>query len=134
FVSASWGFLLMFLCWAIVYIAVEDHHVVKVNNGCYQRNPDWKFPPKFPDVDECDDRRKLAVKIATALTTIGMFLGFYFTLVLSKWVSGLEWEEHLEKERRLEQWRSGHGANPNQKEKEKEGAHSNQKEEVVNIH
>ncbi|KAF9186771.1 hypothetical protein BGZ51_000847 [Haplosporangium sp. Z 767] len=101
FVSASWGFLLMFLCWAIVYIAVEDHHIEKVNKGCAELNPDWAE-------GECDSKRKKAVTLATALVTVGMVLGFYFTLVVSKWVSGLEWEEHLEEERRLDQWRSGH--------------------------
>ncbi|KAG0203244.1 hypothetical protein BGX28_004426 [Mortierella sp. GBA30] len=101
FVSASWGFLLMYLCWAIVYIAVEEHHVSKVNKGCMDRTG-WTE-------QECDDRRKKASVIAIALVTVSMTIGFYFTLVLSKWVSGLEWEEHLEEERRLEAWRSGHG-------------------------
>ncbi|KAK3807585.1 MAG: hypothetical protein J3Q66DRAFT_355790 [Benniella sp.] len=110
FVSASWGFLLMFLCWAIVYIAVEQHHVDDVNKGCALRNPDWEGTTK------CDDGRKQGALIATILTVVGMVIGFYVTLVLNKWVSGLEWEEHLEKERRLDQWRSGHGANPNEKE------------------
>ncbi|KAI7816870.1 hypothetical protein BC939DRAFT_28767 [Gamsiella multidivaricata] len=105
FVSFSWGFLLMFLCWAIVYIAVEEHHVEKVNKGCEERNPSW-------GEGVCDSRRKKAATIATALVTVGAILGFYFTLVLSKWVGGLEWEEHLEKERRLEQWRNGHGEKP----------------------
>ncbi|KAF9950758.1 hypothetical protein BGZ65_006395 [Modicella reniformis] len=108
FVSASWGFLLMFLCWAIVYIAVEENHVVKVNRGCIELT-DW-------EESKCDDRRKMAVTIAIALVTVGMVIGFYVTLVLNKWVSGLEWEEHLERERRLEQWRSGHGTNPDEKE------------------
>ncbi|KAF9965149.1 hypothetical protein BGZ70_005329 [Mortierella alpina] len=106
FVSASWGFILMYLCWAIVYIAVENHHVEKVNRGCIELTG-W-------DETKCDDRRKTAVTVATALTTIAMILGFYFTLVLSKWVSSIEWEEHLEEERRLEQWRSGHGEKPGQ--------------------
>ncbi|KAG0262403.1 hypothetical protein BG011_010200 [Mortierella polycephala] len=101
FVSACWGFILMFLCWAIVYIAVEDHHIEKVNNGCAELNPDWTE-------DECDSKRKTAVTVATALVTVASVFGLYFTLVVSKWVSGLEWEEHLEEERRLDQWRSGH--------------------------
>lgn len=96
----------MFLCWAIVYIAVENHHVAKVNAGCIELTG-W-------DEKKCDDRRKTAVTVATALTTIAMILGFYVTLVLSKWVSSLEWEEHLEEERRLEQWRSGHAEKPGQ--------------------
>ncbi|KAF9356041.1 hypothetical protein BGX26_005804 [Mortierella sp. AD094] len=108
FVSFSWGFLLMFLCWAIVYIAVEEHQAKKVNGECMNRNPSWTK-------EDCDGRRKKAATLATALVTIGMLFGLYFTMVLSKWVSGLEWEEHLEKERRLEQWRSGHGDNPNAK-------------------
>ncbi|GJJ74615.1 hypothetical protein EMPS_06973 [Entomortierella parvispora] len=101
FVSASWGFLLMFLCWAIVYIAVEDHHVEKVNDGCMAHNPSW-------GLKKCDDRRKTASLIATILVTIGMVLGFYLTLVVSKWVTAIEWAEHLEEERRLEEYRSGH--------------------------
>ncbi|KAG0055027.1 hypothetical protein BGZ83_009797 [Gryganskiella cystojenkinii] len=112
FVSASWGFLLMFLCWAIVYIAVEDHHIEKVNKGCMARNPDWSLT-------KCDDRRKTASLIATILVTIGMIFGFYFTLVLSKWVTAIEWAEHLEEERRLEEWRNGHGADPHVKGGEK---------------
>ncbi|KAI8353916.1 hypothetical protein B0O80DRAFT_65766 [Mortierella sp. GBAus27b] len=96
FVSASWGFLLMFLCWSIVYIAVEDHHVEKVNNGCDARNG-WGIP-------KCDDRRKLAIKIAIPLVVIGMVFGTYFTLVLNKWVSSIEWEEHLEREKRRGPW------------------------------
>ncbi|KAI1320947.1 hypothetical protein EDD11_009270 [Mortierella claussenii] len=107
FVSFSWGFLLMFLCWAVVYIAVEKHHVQKVNEGCMRRTG-WTEA-------KCDDRRNVAATIAIILTTIAMVFGMYFTLVLSKWVGSLEWEEHLEKERRLEQWRNGHGENPNLK-------------------
>ncbi|KAF8930534.1 hypothetical protein BGZ58_008189 [Dissophora ornata] len=108
FVSFSWGFLLMFLCWAIVYIAVEEHHVEKVNNGCMELNPTW-------GLEKCDDRRKTASTIAIALVTVAMVFGFYFTLVVSRWVSGIEWEEHLEEERGLEQWRNGHGENPHLK-------------------
>ncbi|KAF9954541.1 hypothetical protein BGZ65_003952 [Modicella reniformis] len=84
FVSASWGFLLMFLCWSIVYIAVEENHVDKT-----------------------------ASITAIILVVIGMIFGTYFTLVLSNWVSKIEWEEHLEMEKRLELWRSGKGENPN---------------------
>ncbi|KAF9427853.1 hypothetical protein BGZ94_004006 [Podila epigama] len=109
FVSASWGFLLMFLCWAVVYIAVEEHHVDKVNGGCLKRNRDWTLK-------QCDDRRKKASLIAIILTTIAMIFGIYFTLILSKWVSAIEWEEHLDEERRLEEWRNGHGENPHIKE------------------
>ncbi|KAF9301153.1 hypothetical protein BGZ74_007046 [Mortierella antarctica] len=109
FVSASWGFLLMFLCWAIVYIAVENNQDTKVNTGCMNRNPTWTL-------QQCDESRKRAALIATIMTVIGMVFGIYFTMVLSKWVSGIEWEEHLEEERRLEEWRSGHGANPHIKE------------------
>ncbi|KAF9586274.1 hypothetical protein BGW38_007555 [Lunasporangiospora selenospora] len=105
FVSASWGFILMFLCWSIVYIAVEKNHVEKVNNGCLDRNKDWTY-------QQCDDRRKTATLSAIILVTIGSLLSIYFTLVVSRWISRLEWEEHLENERRLEQWRSGHGENP----------------------
>ena len=101
FVSASWGFLLMFLCWAIVYIAVEEHHVDKVNKECEKHNPTW-------GLKRCDDRRKTASLIATILVTIGMVFGLYFTLVVSKWVTAIEWTEHLEAERRLEAYRSGH--------------------------
>ncbi|KAG0332787.1 hypothetical protein BG004_001100 [Podila humilis] len=109
FVSASWGFLLMYLCWAIVYIAVEEHHVDKVNTGCMNRNPSWTL-------QKCDDSRERAALIAIITTVIGMVLGIYCTLVVSKWVTGIEWEEHLDEERRLEQWRSGHGENPHIKE------------------
>ncbi|KAG0040583.1 hypothetical protein BGZ82_001038 [Podila clonocystis] len=109
FVSASWGFLLMFLCWAIVYIAVEMHHIDKVNTGCMGRNPTWTL-------QKCDSSRKRAALIAIILTVIGMVLGIYCTLVLSKWVSAIEWEEHLDEERRLEEWRNGHGENPHIKE------------------
>ncbi|KAF9432206.1 hypothetical protein BGZ76_011129 [Entomortierella beljakovae] len=101
FVSFSWGFLLMFLCWAVVYIVVEKQRLGKDGDDC---------------TEMCDEDRKKAGTIATALVTVGMVFGLYFTLVLSKWVGGLEWEEHLEKERRLDQWRSGHGENPNVKD------------------
>ncbi|KAF9578559.1 hypothetical protein BGW38_005578 [Lunasporangiospora selenospora] len=103
FVSASWGFLLMFLCWAVVYIAVEDHHAERVNGECVDRNKDNAWT-----LTECDDRRKKAVVVASVLVSIAMVIGIYFTLVLSKWVTSVEWEEHLERERRLDQWRSGH--------------------------
>ncbi|KAG0085335.1 hypothetical protein BGZ93_007889 [Podila epicladia] len=109
FISASWGFLLMFLCWAIVYIAVEANQPSKVNAGCMNRNPSWTL-------EKCDDSRKRAALTATIMTVIGMIFGIYFTMVLSKWVSAIEWEEHLDEERRLEEWRSGHGANPHIKE------------------
>ncbi|KAF9364793.1 hypothetical protein BGX34_000340, partial [Mortierella sp. NVP85] len=108
FVSASWGFLLMFLCWGIVYIAVEKHHVEKVNAGCIARTG-W-------DLQRCDDRRETAALVAIILVVIGMVFGAYFTLVLNKWVSAIEWEEHLEEEKRLELWRSGKGENPHGKE------------------
>ncbi|KAK5798921.1 hypothetical protein F5H01DRAFT_358614 [Linnemannia elongata] len=100
FVSASWGFLLMYLCWAIVYIAVENTHIEKVNRDCEERNPDW-------DDGRCEESRQSTVTIATVFVTIGMVLGIYFTLVVSRWVSGLEWEAHLEEEERLEKWRRG---------------------------
>ncbi|KAF9333396.1 hypothetical protein BGZ91_011272 [Linnemannia elongata] len=100
FVSASWGFLLMYLCWAIVYIAVENTHIEKVNRDCEERNPDW-------DDGRCEESRQSTVTIATVFVTIGMVLGIYFTLVVSRWVSGLEWEAHLEEEQRLEKWRRG---------------------------
>ncbi|KAG0075336.1 hypothetical protein BGZ92_002952, partial [Podila epicladia] len=106
FVSASWGFLLMLLCWAIVYIAVEEHHVDKVNMGCMNSNPSWTL-------QKCDDYRKKAAVVSSIMTTIGMVLGLYLTLVLSRWVSALEWNEHLEEERRLEEWRNGLGEDPN---------------------
>ncbi|KAF9910577.1 hypothetical protein EC991_006136 [Linnemannia zychae] len=105
FVSASWGFLLMYLCWAIVYIAVENNHIAKVNNDCEKLNPDW-------DDGECELSRQSTVTIATVFVTVGMILGIYFTLVVSRWVSGLEWEAHLEEEQRLEKWRSGQLENP----------------------
>ncbi|KAF8926771.1 hypothetical protein BGZ47_002536 [Haplosporangium gracile] len=105
FVSASWGFLLMYLCWAIVYIAVENNHIEKVNRDCEERNPDW-------DDGQCEESRQSTVTIATVFVTIGMVLGIYFTLVLSRWVSGLEWEAHLEEEQRLEKWRRGELENP----------------------
>ncbi|KAG0252924.1 hypothetical protein BG011_006670 [Mortierella polycephala] len=104
FVSAGWGFLLMFLCWGIVYIAVEEHHVDKVNNGCMARTG-W-------DLQKCNDRRKTASLVATILVAVGMVVGMYFTLVLSRWVSAIEWQEHLEEEERLAAWRSGKGENP----------------------
>ncbi|KAF9163886.1 hypothetical protein DFQ27_001372 [Actinomortierella ambigua] len=109
FVSCSWGFLLMFLCWAIVYIAVEDTHVDKVNTGCMDINPDWTL-------EECDSSRKRAATIATVMVTIGMLIGIYFTLVLSSWVSGIEWAEHLEAEKQLDDWRNGHGEQPHIKD------------------
>ncbi|KAG0236358.1 hypothetical protein BGW41_000439 [Actinomortierella wolfii] len=105
FVSCSWGFLLMFLCWAIVYIAVEDNHVDKVNAGCLERNPDWTL-------DKCNDRRKRAATVATVMVTIASIFGIYFTIVLSRWVSSLEWEEHLQAEKALEDWRNGRGEQP----------------------
>ncbi|KAF9926708.1 hypothetical protein BGZ67_007985 [Mortierella alpina] len=109
FVSACWGFFLMFLCWGIVYIAVEMHHIEKVNTGCMQRNPGWSLT-------QCDDRRKTAALVAIILVTIGMVLGIYFTMVLSRWVSSIEWAEHLEEEKRLADWRAGKGENPHIKE------------------
>ncbi|KAF9096262.1 hypothetical protein BGX27_001141 [Mortierella sp. AM989] len=104
FVSTSWGFLLMFLCWGIVYIAVEEHHVLKVNSGCMERTS-WTW-------DKCDQRRKTASLIAIILVSVGMVLGFYFTLILNRWVASIEWAEHLEEEKRLVEWRSGKGENP----------------------
>ncbi|KAG0067843.1 hypothetical protein BGZ89_005628 [Linnemannia elongata] len=109
FVSASWGFFLMLLCWGVVYIAVEIHHKEKVNTGCLKRNPTWSL-------QKCDDRRKTASIIAIVLVTFGMLLGFYFTLVLSRWVSSIEWAEHLEEEKRLADWRAGKAENPHIKE------------------
>ncbi|KAF9907040.1 hypothetical protein EC991_011344 [Linnemannia zychae] len=109
FVSACWGFLLMFLCWGIVYIAVERHHKEKVNNGCLRRNKSWSL-------QRCDDRRNTASIVAIALVTIGMLLGFYFTLVLSRWVSAIEWADHLDEEKRLADWRAGKAENPHIKE------------------
>lgn len=109
FVSASWGFLLMYLCWAIVYIAVEDSHIAKVNGGCLDHNPDWTL-------QVCDDYRKSASLITIITTCAGMVLGIYFTLAISHWVTGLEWEEHLEEERKLELWRNGKGEDPHVKE------------------
>ncbi|KAF9088624.1 hypothetical protein BGX29_000171 [Mortierella sp. GBA35] len=95
----------MFLCWAVVYIAVENNHIEKVNGDCEKRNPEW-------DEGACEESRKSTVTIATVLVTVGMVLGIYFTLVLSRWVSGLEWEAHLEEEERLEKWRNGQIDNP----------------------
>ncbi|KAF9295661.1 hypothetical protein BGZ88_001731 [Linnemannia elongata] len=109
FVSASWGFFLMLLCWGVVYIAVEIHHKEKVNTGCLKRNPTWSL-------QKCDDRRKTASIIAIVLVTFGMLFGFYFTLVLSRWVSSIEWAEHLEEEKRLADWRAGKAENPHIKE------------------
>ncbi|KAF9426198.1 hypothetical protein BGZ94_006832 [Podila epigama] len=100
FVSASWGFLLMFACWAIVYIVMEDHQVIKVNGGCMALNPTWT-------IEKCNSRRKTAVIVATILCTIGLVLGIYFTLVVSKWVGVVEWDEHVEEERHIEETRSG---------------------------
>ncbi|KAF9924750.1 hypothetical protein FBU30_005353 [Linnemannia zychae] len=105
FVSASWGFLLMLLCWAIVYIAVENNHIEKVNNDCMERNPDWNDY-------KCEESRASTVTIATVLVSVGLVFGIYFTLVVSRWVSGLEWEAHLEKEERLEKRRRGQIDNP----------------------
>ncbi|KAK5822323.1 hypothetical protein F5H01DRAFT_376741 [Linnemannia elongata] len=109
FVSASWGFFLMLLCWGVVYIAVEIHHKEKVNTGCLKRNPTWSL-------QKCDDRRNTASIIAIVLVTFGMLFGFYFTLVLSRWVSSIEWAEHLEEEKRLADWRAGKAENPHIKE------------------
>ncbi|KAF9978260.1 hypothetical protein BGZ73_003067 [Actinomortierella ambigua] len=109
FVSCSWGFLLMFLCWGIVYIAVEDNHVEKVNTGCMEINPGWTR-------EMCDKSRKRAATVATVLVTVGMIFGIYFTLVVSRWVSGIEWAEHLEAEKLLEDWRNGHGEQPHIKD------------------
>ncbi|KAI7831343.1 hypothetical protein BC939DRAFT_436750, partial [Gamsiella multidivaricata] len=105
FVSACWGFLLMLLCWGVVYIAVEMHHVKKVNEGCMYRNASWTLK-------QCDDRRKTAGVVAIVLAAIGMLFGIYFTLVLNVWVSSIEWTEYLENERRLAAWRSGKAENP----------------------
>lgn len=80
FVSASWGFLLMLLCWAIVYIAVEEYHVDKVNTGCMNSNPSWTL-------QKCDVYRKKAAMVSSIMTTIGMVLSLYLTLVLSRWVT-----------------------------------------------
>ncbi|KAK3830455.1 MAG: hypothetical protein JOS17DRAFT_160998 [Linnemannia elongata] len=109
FVSASWGFFLMLLCWGVVYIAVEVNQQEKVNAGCLRLNPDWTL-------QECDDRRKTASIIAIVLVTIGLLFGFYFTLVLSRWVGSIEWAEHLEEEKRLADWRAGKAENPHIKE------------------
>ncbi|KAF8929417.1 hypothetical protein BGZ47_001063 [Haplosporangium gracile] len=110
FVSACWGFFLMLLCWGIVYIAVEIHHREKVNAGCLARNaPAW-------DLQKCDDRRKTASIVATILVTIGLLFGFYFTLVLSRWVGSIEWVEHLDEEKQLADWRAGRAENPHIKE------------------
>ncbi|KAG0306675.1 hypothetical protein BGZ98_001930, partial [Dissophora globulifera] len=106
FVSASWGFFLMFLCWGVVYIAVERNHADKVNTGCMQRNPSW-------DLQKCDDRRKMASLVAIVLVSLGMIFGLYFTVEMSRWVSSIEWREHLEQEQRLANWRAGKGDNPN---------------------
>lgn len=100
----------MFLCWAIVYIAVEEHHIDKVNTGCITRNPSWTL-------QECDARRQRGALVAIIMTVIGMLFGIYCTLVLNKWVSAIEWEEHLDEERRLEDWRNGKGENPHIKER-----------------
>ncbi|KAF9308013.1 hypothetical protein BG003_011749 [Podila horticola] len=105
FVSASWGFLLMLLCWAVVYIAVEGHDVEKVNSGCVALS-DWT-------VRVCDDYRKKAVVVSSVMTTISMVLGVYLTLVVSRWVTALELNDYQEEERRLEEWRNGQGENPN---------------------
>jgi hypothetical protein len=88
---------------------VERHHIDKVNTGCMRRNPSWSLT-------KCDDRRKTSSLVAIILVTLGLLLGIYFTLVLNRWVSKIEWEEHLENERKLEQWRNGHGENPHIKE------------------
>jgi len=45
-----------------------------------------------------------------------MVFGIYFTLVLSRWVGTIEWEEHLVEEKRLADWRAGKGENPHIKE------------------
>ncbi|KAI1316830.1 hypothetical protein EDD11_009408 [Mortierella claussenii] len=95
----------MFLCWSVVYIAVEKHHADKVDRGCTQRNPDWSL-------EQCDNRRKTASLVAIILVTIGVFLGIYFTLVLSRWVTSIEWAEHLEEDRKLADWRAGKAENP----------------------
>ncbi|KAG0200442.1 hypothetical protein BGX33_010994 [Mortierella sp. NVP41] len=111
FVSVCWGFFLMLLCWGIVYIAVEVHQIDKVNNGCLARNQDNGW-----DLNMCDSRRKTAAIVAIALVTIGMVFGVYFTLVLNRWVSGIEWAEHLDEEKRLADWRAGKAENPHIKE------------------
>jgi len=95
----------MLLCWGVVYIAVEIHHREKVNTGCMNRNKDWSL-------QKCDDRRKTAATVAIALVTIGIFFGFYFTLVLGRWVSSIEWADHLDEEKRLADWRAGKAENP----------------------
>ncbi|KAK3841657.1 MAG: hypothetical protein J3R72DRAFT_475331 [Linnemannia gamsii] len=94
FVSACWGFFLMLLCWGIVYIAVEMHPKGRV----------------------FDDRRDKAATIAIVMVTIGMLFGIYFTLVLSRWVSAIEWADHLDEEKRLADWRAGKAENPHIKE------------------
>ncbi|KAF9931738.1 hypothetical protein FBU30_009662 [Linnemannia zychae] len=109
FVSASWGFYLMFLCWGIVYIAVEVHHKDKVNTGCLNRNKSWTL-------EQCNSRRMTAANVATGLVTVAMVLGIYFTLVLNHWVSGIEWAEYLEEEKRLADWRAGKIDKPHIKE------------------
>ncbi|KAF8937614.1 hypothetical protein BGZ58_002431 [Dissophora ornata] len=110
FVSACWGFFLMLLCWGVVYIAVERNHADKVNTGCMNRNPTWSL-------QECDDKRSTASIVAIIMVTLGMFFGVYFTLVLSRWVSSMEWVEHLEEEQRLADWRAGKGENPHADQK-----------------
>ncbi|KAF9438917.1 hypothetical protein BGZ76_003277 [Entomortierella beljakovae] len=105
YVSASWGFLLMFLCWGIVYIAVEENHVEKVNGGCVERTS-WTWA-------KCDEHRRSASLIAIIMVSIGMILGTYLTVVTNRWVSSLEWAEQIEKEKRLAAWRDGKGENPN---------------------
>jgi predicted membrane protein len=95
----------MLLCWGVVYIAVETHHQDKVNTGCMKLNPDWTL-------QQCDDRRNTAAIIAIVLVTVGMLFGIYFTLVLSRWVSSIEWAEHLDEEKRLADWRAGKAENP----------------------
>ncbi|KAG0295039.1 hypothetical protein BGZ96_012702 [Linnemannia gamsii] len=109
FVSASWGFFLMLLCWGVVYIAVEMHQVDKVNTGCMNLNKDWTL-------QQCNDRRQTAAITAIVLVTVGMVFGIYFTLVLSRWVGTIEWAEHLVEEKRLADWRAGKGENPHIKE------------------
>ncbi|KAF9128634.1 hypothetical protein BGX30_014261 [Mortierella sp. GBA39] len=109
FVSACWGFFLMLLCWGIVYIAVEIHQQEKVNTGCLKRNPTWTL-------EKCDERRKTAAIVAIVMVTLGLLFGFYFTLVLSRWVGSIEWAEHLEEEKRLADWRAGKAENPHIKE------------------
>lgn len=99
----------MLLCWAVVYVAVEDHHIEKVNNGCVAING-WT-------IKMCDDYRKKAIVVSSVMTTISLLLGIYFTLVVSRWVSALESDDQQEEERRLEEWRNGHGENPNAADK-----------------